>query len=101
MADQFTDLTLKSLHLLSPQLAADFQDKMRAAVVDVKQRITLGQAREVSIKLVVKPHPEDEADVLIQPEVTAKTPSRKLEAIRCLRNNKTNQLRFEFEDSDL
>ena len=98
---QFTDLTLKSLHLLSDTLSDDFAEKMQAAVRDVRQRVGLSANRTVTIKLSVKPHPEDADDVSLQCEVTSSTPARKHESLRLIRNNKTNQLRFEFSEDQL
>lgn len=53
-----TELTLKSLHLLSPGLADDFQQQREAAVMDCKQRPSLAAKRELQIRLTVTPHPE-------------------------------------------
>ena len=78
-----TELTLKSLHLLSPGLAADFQQQLEAAVMDCKQRPSLAAKREVQIKLTVTPHPEDPDDVMIEPVTTR------------------NQLQFDFLDTEL
>lgn len=56
---QVAQVTLETLHLLSPGLAADFTDQLEAAVADCRQRPALAQKREVTIKLTIKPHPED------------------------------------------
>ena len=95
-----TDLTLKSLHLLSPGLAADFDEQLTAAVLDCKQRPALGKARELTIKLTIIPHPEDADDVLIQPVTTRKTPARKIESVRA-RRSRRNQLQFDFSEDQL
>ena len=55
-------LTLKSLHLLSPGLADDFSEQMTAAVLDCKQRPSLAEKRTVTVKLTITPHPEDPED---------------------------------------
>lgn len=94
------ELSLKSLHLLSPGLADDFQQQLEAAVMDCKQRPSLGDKREVTIKLTVTPHPEDPDDVSIQPVTTRKTPARKIDPIRARRTPK-NQLQFDFHEDQL
>jgi hypothetical protein len=95
-----TELSLKSLHLLSPGLADDFQQQLEAAVMDCKQRPSLADKREVTIKLTVTPHPEDPDDVSIQPVTTRKTPARKIDPIRARRTPR-NQLQFSFSEEDL
>jgi len=95
-----TELSLKSLHLLSPGLADDFQQQLEAAVQDCKQRPSLPDKREVTLRLAVTPHPEDPDDVAIQPVTTRKTPARKIDPIRARRTPK-NQLQFDFLDEYL
>ena len=92
-------LTLRSLHLLSPGLADDFQQQLEAAVMDCKQRPSLSAKREITIRLTVIPHPEDPDDVLIQPVTTRKTPARKIERVRARRTPR-DQMLFEFADED-
>jgi hypothetical protein len=58
-------LTLETLHRLSPDLADDFEQQLQAAVQDCHQRPSLAQKREVTIKLIIKPHPSDPDDVEI------------------------------------
>jgi hypothetical protein len=94
-----TELRLETLHQLSPGLADDFRQQLEAAVLDCKQRPSLSEKREVSIKLTVTPHPEDPDDVSIQPVTTRKTPSRKIDPIRARRTPK-NQLQFDFDPED-
>lgn len=95
-----THLSLKTLHLVSESLVRDFDQKMKAAVADVQQRVSLSAARDVTLKVIIKPHPEDADDVSLTFEVGSKTPSRKHEAIRCMVNPKNHQLRFEFADEE-
>lgn len=97
---QTTELTLKSLHLLSPGLAADFDEQLQAAVLDCKQRPSLAKKREITIKLSILPHPEDPDDVAIQPVTTRKTPARTIEIVRA-RRSKRNQLQFDFSEDEL
>ena len=97
---QTSQLTLKSLHLLSADLADDFSQQLTAAVMDCKQRPALGEKREVTIKLTVTPDPQDPDDVLIQPITTSKTPARKIQAIKARRTPR-NQLQFDFQEEDL
>jgi hypothetical protein len=89
------ELSLRTLHQLSPGLADDFQQQLEAAVLDCKQRPSLGEKREVTIKLTVTPHPEDPDDVSIQPVTGRKTPARKIDPIRARRTPK-NQLQFDY-----
>ena len=95
-----TELSLKSLHLLSPGLADDFQQQLEAAVKDCKQRPSLAQKRVVEIKLTITPHPEDPDDVAIEPVTTRKTPARKIEPIRARRTPR-NQLQFDFLEESM
>lgn len=95
-----TRLTLKSLAIFSPGLAADFDQQLEAAVLDCKQRPSIAAAREVSIRLSIVPHPEDADDVLISPVTTRKIPTRKIEPIRAMRATR-NQLLFDFSEEDL
>lgn len=96
---QTTELSLRTLHQLSPGLADDFQQQLEAAVLDCKQRPSLAEKREVSIKLTVTPHPEDPDDVSIQPVTVRKTPARKIDPIRARRTPK-NQLQFDFRPEE-
>ncbi len=95
-----TQLSLKSVHLLSPGLEDDFTQQLEAAVQDCKQRPSLPDKREVTIKFTITPHPEDPDDVLIHPVTTRKTPARRIEPIRARRTTR-NQLQFDFVDRDL
>ena len=97
---QATQLTLKSLHLLSPGLADDFGQQLDAAVQDCKQRPSLAAKRTVEIKLTVTPHPEDPDDVLIEPVTIRKTPARKIDPVRARRTPR-NQLQFDFAEDAL
>lgn len=92
-----SELSLKSLHLLSPSLADDFRDQLEAAVKDCQQRPALAKKREVSVKLAITPDPEDADDVLIFPVTTSKRPAREIQPIRARRTPK-NQLQFDFSD---
>lgn len=92
-------LTLETLHILSDGLAADFKQQVEAAVLDCRQRPSLAEKREVSLKLTITPHPEDPDDVLIQPVTTRKTPARKIDPVRARRTSK-NQLQFDFLDGE-
>jgi len=92
-------LTLETLHQLSPDLAEDFSQQIEEAVRDCRQRPSLTEKREVTIRLTIKPHPQDPDDVLIEPVTTRKTPARKLETVRA-RQTRTNQLHFDFFENE-
>lgn len=96
---QTCELSLKTLHQLSPGLADDFQQQLESAVADCKQRPSLADKREVVLKLTITPHPEDPDDVSIQPVTVRKTPARKIDPIRARRTPK-NQLQFDFREED-
>lgn len=96
---QVAQLTLETLHRLSPGLATDFSEQLESAVEDCRQRPSLAKPREVNIKLTIKPHPEDPDDVLIEPVTTRKTPARNIEPIRARRTHK-NQLQFDFIEEE-
>jgi hypothetical protein len=70
-----------------------------AAVLDCRQRPALAEKREVAIRLVIKPHPEDVDDVLIEPVTTRKTPARKIQPVRARRTHR-NQLQFDFSEGE-
>lgn len=93
---QTTELTLETLHNLSPDLADDFRQQVEAAVLDCRQRPSLPEKREITIKLTITPHPQDPDDVEIQPVTTRKTPARKIAVIRARRTAR-NQLQFDYE----
>lgn len=99
MGDSVSTLTLRSLYLLSADLADDFAQQLQAAVMDCKQRPSLAAKREVCIKLTIQPHPQDPDDVIIQPVTTRKTPARKIDPIRGRRTTR-NQLQFDFAEED-
>ena len=92
-------LTLATLHYLSPDLADDFRQQLEAAVQDCHQRPSLAKKREVTIKLTIEPHPNDPDDVIISPVTTRKTPARKIEPIRARRTAK-HQLQFDFSEEE-
>jgi hypothetical protein len=94
---QTCELSLKTLHQLSPDLAEDFKQQLEAAVFDCKQRPSLPDKREVTLKLTITPHPQDPDDVEIQPVTLRKTPARKIPTIRARRTQK-NQLQFDFHE---
>lgn len=91
------ELTLASLWQLSADLREDFKQQIEAAVADCKQRPSLAEKREVTIRLIIKPDPQDPDDVLIEPVTTRKTPARKILPIRARRTAR-NQLHFDFEE---
>ena len=91
-----THLSLESLHLFSPDLAEDFDSQLEAAVADCRERPSLQAKREVNIRLVIIPHPDDPDDVTIEAITTRKTPARKLDPIRARRTAR-NQLQFDFD----
>jgi len=93
-------LNLRSLYLLSSGLDSDFREQLEAAVLDCKQRPSLAEKREITLRLTITPHPMDPDDVLIQPVTTRKTPARKNEPIRARRTGQ-NQLQFDFQEQDL
>ena len=97
---QTTELTLRSLHLLSPGLADDFAEQLENAIRDCRQRPSLAAKREITLKIAITPHPEDPDDVSIAPVTTSKTPARKIDPVRARRTPK-NQLQFDFSDEDL
>lgn len=93
---QTATLTLETLHMLSGGLADDFKQQIESAVQDCRQRPSLADKREVTLKLTITPHPEDPDDVLIQPVTTRKMLARRIEAVRARRTQK-NQLQFDFD----
>lgn len=97
--EQTSNLSLATLWRLSPDLEEDFQQQLEAAVADCKQRPSLAEKREVTLKLTITPHPQDPDDVYIEPVTTRKTPARKIQAIRARRSAR-NQLQFDWQPSD-
>jgi hypothetical protein len=97
---QTAELNLKSLYLLSEDLAEDFAQQVSRAVEDCRQRPSLAKKREVHLRLIITPHPDDADDVLIHPVTTSKTPARQTDPVRA-RRTRLNQLQFDFDDGDL
>lgn len=96
---QTATLTLSTLHQLSEDLADDFRQQLESAVADCRQRPSLADKREVTLKLVIIPHPQDSDDVIIKPVTTRKMPARYLDDIRARRTDK-NQLQFDLTPPD-
>jgi hypothetical protein len=92
-------LTLSNLHLLSESLDDDFRQQLEAAVIDCRQRPSLAERREVTLKMVITPDPEDPDNVIIEPVTTRKTPARKIMPIKGRRTPK-NQIQFDFEPEE-
>ncbi len=92
-------LTLETLHKLSPDLAEDFREQLQAAVLDCQQRPSLSQKREVTIRLIIRPHSADADDVEIIPVTTRRTPPRNLQPIRARRTHQ-HQLQFDFDEEE-
>ncbi len=75
----------------------DFDKQLTALVEDCKARPGINKARELTLKLRIKPHPEDPDDVMISPVTTRKMPARGIEPIRARRTPR-NQLQFDWMD---
>lgn len=90
-------LKLDSFSKASPEAAEDWQRLLLAAVRDCIDRPMVDKARTVTLKLEVYPHPSDKDDVLIEPTVTTKTPSRKHGAFRSM-VTRNGQLLLKFAD---
>jgi len=88
-------LNLQTIGRLSEALTDDFEKQLKAAVADCAARPGCIKPRTVKIELRICPHPMDEDDVIIEPVITSKTPSTKLDAVRA-RRTRNNQLQFDF-----
>ena len=88
-------LTLENLHELSEDLADSFGAHLAAAVADCRQNVLDNAAREVTLKLLIKPNENNPLEVIIQPVTACKTPARKLETVMAKTTNK-NQLELDF-----
>lgn len=75
-------LTLATLAEAAPEAAADFLEKLNAAVLDCKAHIS-DKPRVVTLKLNVTP------------QIGSKTPSKEHESF-VARGNKLGQLKFDF-----
>ena len=89
------ELTLATLHRLSPELNEDFAEQLEALVLDCKQRPGMPDKREIKITLKIWPDPEDVDDVLIQPVTTTKRPARTLLPV-VARRTQRGQLQFDY-----
>ena len=87
-------LTLATLAEAAPKAAADFLEKLNAAVLDCKAHIS-EKPRVVTLKLNVTPRKGDPDDVVITPQIGSKTPSKEHESF-VARGNKLGQLKFDF-----
>lgn len=90
-------LSLSTLSLASPEAADGFQRLLAAAVLDCKQRPSCDKARTVVLKLSITPRENDPEDVVIEPQITSKTPARVHECF-VGRAGKTGQLVFDFNE---
>lgn len=88
-------LTLETLHIVSDELAQNFDQQMAIAVADCRQRPSQTDKRTVTIKVAIQPHPDDPDDVLIEPVTTLHVPSRKIDSLRA-RRTRADQLQFDF-----
>lgn len=91
-------LTLATLADAAPKAAADFLEKLNAAVLDCKAHMS-EKPRVVTLKLYVTPRKGDPDDVVIVPQIGAKTPSKEHDAF-IARGNKVGQLKFDFVVDD-
>ena len=91
-------LTLQTIADASPKAAADFLDRLNAAVLDCK-RSDSDRPRVVTLKLSIVPRPNDPDDVIISPQVGAKTPALQHESFFA-RASKNGQLKFDFAEPD-
>jgi hypothetical protein len=91
-------LTLATLAEASPKAAADFLERLNAAVQDCKQHRT-DKARVVTLKVSVFPSQSDPDDVVIVPSIGAKTPAIEHNGF-VARAGKGGQLKFDFVDTE-
>jgi hypothetical protein len=92
-------LTLATVAEASPKAAADFLDKLRAAVLDCKENPDQKKDRHVKLKLLISPRPGDPDDVVITPVIESKTPAKEHESFYS-RGSKTGQLKFDFAEEE-
>lgn len=96
-----TDLNLKSLHLLSPEMREKFDEKIRQAVADCRQREKVTANRKIELLLKIKPDPDDPDDVSIEPVVKCSFPAESMtDNIHPMkgRTGLAGQLQFDFSD---
>ena len=87
-------LTLETLASACPEAAVDFLERLNAAVLDCK-RGTSDKPRKVTLSLSITPRKTDRDDVVIVPQIGAKTPSKEHEGFFA-RATKNGQLHFDF-----
>ncbi len=92
-------LTLETIAQASPKAAADFQEKLTAAVLDCKQSPEQKKPRVVTLKLSIEPRVGDPDDVVVTPQIGSKTPSKIHESFYA-RGSRNGQLRFDFVEPD-
>lgn len=90
-------LTLETIAQASPKAADDFQEKLAAAVIDCKQCPEQKKPRVVTLKLSIEPRVGDPDDVVITPQIGAKTPAKIHESFFA-RGSRNGQLRFDFAE---
>ena len=66
---------LETIHKVG-QLAADFDDFIKASVHDCKERPAMAKPREVRLTVRLEPDKNDPADVIVRSQVTSKIPAR-------------------------
>lgn len=90
-------LTLQTLGDASPEAAADFLEKLNAAVLDCKRNREQIKPRVVTLKLSIEPRAADPEDVVITPTIVSKTPAKLHESFFA-RGSRNGQLRFDFAE---
>jgi hypothetical protein len=75
MAGTKSVFKLETIHKVG-HLGEDFDALLTAAVRDCKERPAMTKAREIKLTVKVTPHKDDADDVVVQTEVTGKTPAR-------------------------
>jgi hypothetical protein len=91
-------LSLQTLADACPKAAADFLDRLNAAVLDCKHSNSK-KARTVTLKLTIEPRQTDPDDVVITPAIGLKTPS-KLHDPFVARSQRSGQLQFDFSENE-
>lgn len=92
-------LNLETIAQASPKAAADFLEKLSAAVLDCKQCPEQKKPRVVTLKLSIEPRVGDPDDVVVTPQIGSKTPSKIHESFYA-RGSRNGQLRFDFVEPE-
>lgn len=96
---QTLNVELETLGHLIPDLSTEFAKQLKQLVKSCREASSDPRNRTLTIKVIVKPHPNEPEDVMLTATVGSKSPAKELEVVRA-RTSRTCQLQFDFDSRD-